>query len=232
MRITWFGHSCFRLDHGGMSVLFDPFLSHSPAFKGSIEAVAAGVTHVVLTHGHSDHTGDVLAIGKEVRPQLFANYELCEWVIEQGFAHPDGVQMMNTGGTVTSGGVSVTLVRADHSSAQAGRPLGSANGAIVRIGDGPAVWHLGDTDIFSDMALICEIHRPRIAIVPIGDRFTMGPRVAAMAVKRFMPGVELVLPSHYATFGLLVPNADEFVSALADAPVRVAVPRVGEAVDA
>lgn len=230
MRLTWFGHSSFRLDHDGKAVLFDPFLKHSPVFAGSFEQAIAGVTHVVLTHGHGDHTGDVLDVVAATKAEVFANYELGEWLIEKGLANPGGVQMMNTGGTVTSGGVSVTLVRADHSSSQEGRPLGSANGAIVRIGNAPAVWHLGDTDIFSDMALICEIHQPKIAIVPIGDRFTMGPKVAALAVKRFMPGVELVLPSHYATFGLLVPNADDFVSALAGSAVRVATPRVGESI--
>ncbi len=230
MQITWYGHSCFRLDGEGASVLIDPFMRHSPVFASSFDDAITGITHLVLTHGHGDHTGDVLEIAQKIRPRLFGNYELVASLIKKGLANPDDAEFMNTGGTVSHGGVSVTLVRADHSSAQDGEPLGSANGAIIRIGNGPAVWHLGDTDVFSDMALICEIHQPKIAIVPIGDRFTMGPTVAAMAVKRFMPGVELVLPSHYATFGLLVPNADGFVSALAGSAVRVATPKVGESI--
>jgi L-ascorbate metabolism protein UlaG (beta-lactamase superfamily) len=131
---------------------------------------------------------------------------------------------------VQNAGVSVTLVRADHSSAENGFPFGNPNGAIIRIGSSDAVWHCGDTDIFSDMALICELHAPKIALVPIGDRFTMGGRVAAIAVTRFMPGVAHVFPMHYASFGLFAPNADAFVTGLKAWPGTVHVPKPNETV--
>lgn len=227
MRLTWNGHSNFRLDFVSASVLIDPFFTGNPVFSGTLDAAIAGVTHCALTHGHADHTGDVMEVARDVGPHLFANYELCEFLREKGIAHPERLQPMNTGGTVSVEGVSVSLVRADHSSSQDGTPLGACNGVIVKA-EGRSIWHLGDTDIFTDMALICEIHRPQIAIVPIGDRFTMGPETAALAVKRFMPGVEAVLPCHYATFPPLVQSAHGFADALKGHAVEVFVPKVGE----
>lgn len=229
MRLTWYGQSAFRLDTEGPKVLFDPFLTGNPLFRGDRDAAVAGVTHCVITHGHRDHTGDVLDVARLAGPHVFSNYEVIQWLQGKGIAGPERLQGMNTGGTVSIDGASVTLVRADHSSSQENVPLGSANGAVVRIGE-RAVWHLGDTDIFSDMALICEIHRPDVALVPVGDRFTMGPEVAALAVKRFMPGVRTVIPCHYATYPLLLPDADRFVAALKGHDVRVIVPAVGESV--
>lgn len=226
MQITWLGHSAFLIELDDTKLIIDPFLSGNPAFDGEKSAVLGGLTHCVLTHGHADHTGDVMDIAPPAA--IFSNYEIFEWLRGKGIAGAERLQPMNTGGTVTTGPVSVTLVRADHSSAQGGVALGNCNGAIIRIGEAPAIWHLGDTDIFSDMALICDIHRPKVAIVPIGDRFTMGPEVAAMAVKRFMPGVEVVLPCHYGSFPPLVDNADRFVTALTGIAAKVLVPKVGE----
>ena len=105
---------------------------------------------------------------------------------------------MNTGGTTDQGGFTVTLVRADHSAALvemgANTPVGSANGIIVKAPGEPTIYHMGDTDIFGDMALIAEIHKPDVVIVPIGDRFTMGPQVAALAVRRYFGGVRRRFP--------------------------------------
>jgi L-ascorbate metabolism protein UlaG (beta-lactamase superfamily) len=141
---------------------------------------------------------------------------------------------MNTGGTVDLGGFSVTLVRADHSAGLVEQgvtfPLGSANGLIVRPKGERTLYHMGDTDIFSDMALIAELHEPKIGLVPIGDRFTMGARTAALAVKRFF-AFDAVIPCHYASFGLLSPTAETFVEALAGHPTRVVVPKCGEPVE-
>jgi L-ascorbate metabolism protein UlaG (beta-lactamase superfamily) len=143
---------------------------------------------------------------------------------------------MNTGGTTDQGAFTVTLTQAHHSSATqtadgVSHALGNANGIIVKAPGEKALYHMGDTDIFGDMALIDEIHAPKIGIVPIGDRFTMGGCVAAMACRRFFR-FETVIPCHYATFGLLDQTADLFVDAMGDRKDTVVVARVGEPFEA
>jgi L-ascorbate metabolism protein UlaG (beta-lactamase superfamily) len=140
---------------------------------------------------------------------------------------------MNTGGTTEQGGFTVTLVRADHSAGmiEAGVtfPLGHPNGAIVKAAGEPTVYHMGDTDIFGDMALIAEIHEPQVLIVPIGDRFTMGPQTAALAVKRFFRP-RAVIPCHYGSFPVIEPTADKFVAAMDGSGIQVLVPHKHTAV--
>lgn len=230
MKITWFGHAAFRLEFADKVVLIDPFFSGNPAFGGSVEAASAGVTHVLLTHGHGDHVGDTVAIAKASGATVVANADLASWLGTQGV---EKLEMMNTGGTVHLDGFAVSMVRADHSSGMivdgASVYLGNANGLIVKAPGEPTLWHMGDTDIFSDMALIAELHQPDIVIVPIGDRFTMGPESAALAVTRYLGGLTII-PAHYATFGLLEPNADRFV-ALVGEEATVVVPEKGRARD-
>ena len=128
-------------------------------------------------------------------------------------------------------GFTVTLVRADHSSGDTGGSapvyLGNPCGAIIKAPGEPTVYHLGDTDIFSDLALIAEIHQPKIAFVPIGDRFTMSPATAALAVKKFLK-VETVVPCHYGTFPLIEKTAVAFVAAMKGASTKVIVPEKGK----
>jgi L-ascorbate metabolism protein UlaG (beta-lactamase superfamily) len=230
MQLTWYGHSAFRLDFNGKAVLLDPFFTGNPAFEGDREAAIQGVGTIVLTHGHADHVGDTLDIAAKTGAKVVANYELCMWLSAQGLQNFDP---MNTGGTVQQDGFSVSMVRADHSSAHmdgsTGVPLGSANGMIVTVPGAKTVYHMGDTDIFGDMALINEIYQPHVGLVPVGDRFTMGGKVAAMAVKRFFT-FETVIPCHYATFGLLEPNADAFAKGLAGEKTKILVPQKGKAV--
>jgi L-ascorbate metabolism protein UlaG (beta-lactamase superfamily) len=231
MRITWYGHSAFRLDFAQHAILIDPFFEGNPGFRGDQAAAATGISHILITHGHSDHVGQSVEIAKATGATIVTNFDLCMYLAAKGV---ERYEPMNTGGTVDLGGFTTTLVRADHSAGiieeGAGFPLGSANGIIVKAPGQKTVYHMGDTDIFSDMALINELHGPEIGIVPIGDRFTMGPRTAALAVQRYFD-FDAVLPCHYGSFGLLEPNAEAFVGALQGQEINVLTPRAGESVE-
>lgn len=228
MKLTWYGHSAFRVDIAGAAILIDPFFTGNPAFEGDVPAVSKGATHIVVTHGHGDHVGDTLAIAESTGATVISNYDLCMHLASKGLK---SFQPMNTGGTVDLGPFSVTLVRADHSAgmgeAGVNVPVGNPNGAIVKAKDEPTLWHMGDTDIFSDMALISEIHGVEACICPIGDRFTMGGKVAALAMTRFVKP-RVAIPSHYGTFPIIDQNADLFVAGLAGSDVRAIVPKKGE----
>jgi L-ascorbate metabolism protein UlaG (beta-lactamase superfamily) len=229
MQITWYGHSAFRLDFGGNAVLIDPFFSGNPAFVSDPREAMQGVKHIVLTHGHADHVGDALDIAKQNEATVTTNYDLCMWLGGKGLQK---MNPMNTGGTTDLGGFTVTMVRADHSSGDIkdGMPiyLGNPCGVIVKAKGEPTIWHMGDTDIFSDMALLAEIHQPKVAMAPIGDRFTMSPVTAALAVKRFLK-VDAVIPCHYGSFPIIEPNADKFVAEMKGHATRVIVPEKGKA---
>jgi L-ascorbate metabolism protein UlaG (beta-lactamase superfamily) len=224
MKITWFGHSAFRLDFADKVVLLDPFFTGNPAFEGRRERVIEGVTHILVTHGHADHVGDTVEIAKATGAKVVTNFELCMYLAKQGVETFDP---MNTGGTTDQGGFTATLVRADHSSGlvemDVNFPLGSANGFIVKAPGEPTVYHMGDTDIFGDMGLIAEIHQPDVAMVPIGDRFTMGAEVAALAVQRFFK-LKAAIPCHYGSFPIIDKTADRFVAAMDGKGTQVVVP--------
>ncbi len=229
MQITWYGHSAFRLDFAGLAVLIDPFFTGNPAFVSDKAAAIKDVANVVLTHGHFDHVGDALDIAKTNGATVTANFDLGMWLVSKGL---EKLNPMNTGGTVDMGGFTVSMVRAEHASGHMDNGvsvyLGTAAGVIIKAPGEPTVYHLGDTDIFADMALIAEIHGPKIAFVPIGDRFTMSPVTAALAVKRFLK-VETVVPCHYGSFPIIEPNADKFLAEMKGHATKVVVPEKGKA---
>ncbi|MEM1371506.1 MAG: metal-dependent hydrolase [Pseudomonadota bacterium] len=230
MKLTWHGHSTFRFECGNSVVLVDPFLTGNPTFEASdssIDAVSDGATHILLTHAHADHVGDTVALSKSTGAKVITNYDLCMWLNTQGVENFDP---MATGGTTAQGDFDVTLVRADHGAGMVEMgvnfPLGTANGIVVTPKSGPVMLFMGDTDIFSDMALIADIYQPKVGVVPIGDRFTMGAKTAAQACDRFFD-FDTVVPCHYGTFPIIDQTADGFVAQM---PARsVTVPKVGEA---
>ncbi len=222
MKITWFGHSAFRVETGSSVIMIDPFLSGNPTWEGSVDAAADGATHVVLTHGHDDHIGDTVDICKQTGALLAANFEICMYLSGKGV---ENISPTNHGGQLHFDDFSLAFVQAWHSSSSQTDHgpvyLGNPAGVIITPKSGKPLYHMGDTDIFSDMALINEIYQPKIGIVPIGDRFTMGAKLAAMACKKFFQ-FETIIPCHYGTFPIIDETADAFVAEMSGHNVVVA----------
>lgn len=231
MKLTWYGHSAFRIETGNAKILIDPFLTGNPSWDKGWEGPAEGVTHVLLTHGHNDHVGDALDILEKTGAMLVANFEICMYLVGKGVAQ-DKINPGNHGGTVDCGGFTTTFVPAWHSSSfgtENGENvyLGNPGGLILHFPNEKTLYHMGDTDVFSDMGLINELHEPAIGIVPIGDRFTMGGAVAALACQRFFK-FEKVIPCHYGSFPIVDQKADKFVEGMKGAAAEVVLPKIGE----
>jgi len=230
MKMTYFGHSAFRIDTGSSAILIDPFLTGNPHFKGDVKAATDGATHILLSHGHSDHVGDTVEIAKRTGAKVAGTYELVNWLSGKGV---ENIEPANTGGTIKFDDFSVTLTQAFHSSSDVSENgeityLGMPNGLVLHFADGPSIYHMGDTDIFADMAIIEELHHPKIGLVPVGDRLTMGAAVAALACRRYF-NFETIIPLHWGTMPILDPNPDKFKEAMEDEASRVKTPTPGEA---
>ncbi len=225
MKLTWFGHAAIGLEFGNSKILIDPMLKNTPWLDDQLaDAAIDGTTHIVLTHGHGDHVGDTVEIAGKTGATVIANFDLCMWLGNKGV---EKIDPTNTGGTVFHGGFSVTYVQAQHSSAHLdedgiSHDLGHSNGVVLHIEGEKTVYHMGDTDIFGDMALVQELHQPQIGIVPIGDRFTMGGAVAALACRRFFK-FETIIPAHFGSFPIIDQTADKFVAAMEDDAAKVKV---------
>jgi L-ascorbate metabolism protein UlaG (beta-lactamase superfamily) len=202
LSITWLGHATFLVrTTGGKRLLFDPWVTGNPSSPPEAKKVAE-LDLILLTHGHSDHTGDAVSIGRSSGAQTVAPFELSLWLQKKGLKNVTG---MNPGGTVHMHGLSITMVPAVHSSSveEDGRIvyLGVATGYVIRFEDGLTAYYAGDTALFGDMQLIGEMYRPQIAFLPIGDFYTMGPEQAAKASE--LLGVKQIIPMHYGTFPAL-----------------------------
>ena len=226
MQLTWLGHSACHLAVAGKSVLMDPFWTGNPKFPEGYEARLERVDFIVLTHGHEDHLGDSARLAQKYGATVVAQFEICVHLGGQGVSQ---AEPMNIGGTVKRDGLAFTMVNAQHSSAivKDGVPvtMGDPAGFVIKSAE-RIIYHAGDTEIFSDMALIQRIHRPSVGLIPIGDRFTMGPETAALACNEFLD-LEVILPIHWGTFDLLTGDPEVFRSLVRRGEVRL--PRPGEA---
>lgn len=229
-KITWLGHSGFRIETGGQVLLIDPWLRGNPSFpEDRFEEAVKGATHILLSHGHDDHASSAKEIAQATGATVLGIYDLIAWL-----GAPNSVGM-NKGGTVALGEasgavVAATMVNAVHSSSTMidGKPyyLGGEAGWMIR-SHGETLYFMGDTDVMADMAVLAELHQPRIGVVPIGGHFTMDSARAAFACDKFFD-FEAVIPCHYGTFPLLAQSADEFAEAMS--PTRVIAPDVLETV--
>ncbi|TWI34972.1 metal-dependent hydrolase [Paracoccus sulfuroxidans] len=214
MKITWLGHSSFRLEIEQAVILIDPWLSGNPMFpEDRRDEAIAGATHILLTHGHGDHVGDTLSIARELKIPVVGIYDLINtWVTHQEI---EGIGY-NKGGTVDLGGAKVTMVNATHSSSFEGNegPIyaGHESGYMIA-GEGHVIYVSGDTDIMADMAWMGEYHMPDIGILCAGGHFTMDMKRAAWAAKKYFK-FHTVIPCHYRTFPLLAQDASELVAGL------------------
>ena len=225
--LTWLGHASLRFDTpSGTRLYVDPWLNGNPSCPEH-ELEPERVDLIAVTHGHGDHVGDTVALHKRFGCPVVAQVELRGWLgsqgVEGGMEHAP-----NKGGTVAVGDVKITLTDANHSSsAEDSTYLGESCGIVLGIDNGPTIYVAGDTNVFGDMALISRIYGPDLAVLPIGDHFTMGPREAAVALE--LLGVTRCVPVHYATFPLLTGTPDELRRLAPD--VDVIAPAAGETVE-
>ena len=229
MRLSWLGHSGFRIEIEDQVILLDPWLVGNPMFDPARRGEAIrGATQVLLTHCHGDHSTDTVAIAKELGIPVVGIYDLVSfWEATEGIKTVG----FNKGGTVRLGGVAVTMVNATHSSSIAGKegPIytGTESGYMVA-GEGRTIYVSGDTDVMADMDLFEDLHHPEIGILCAGGHFTMDMARAAYAAKRFF-NFKTVIPCHYRTFPILEQSAATLTAALPG--VRVIEPEVLVAIE-
>lgn len=227
MEIRWLGHSAFQINYENLKILIDPFISNNPVCPVTVEEVDAEI--ICVTHGHADHFGDTMEIANRTGAVIVSNHEHSVYLSKQGFE----TMGMNIGGTIRVHNIEITMVNSTHSSDMdfieeigAG---GSSCGYILHMENGRKIYHSGDTGLFGDMkTVIGDIYKVDIALLPIGDRYTMGPFEASIAAEWINP--EVLIPMHYNTFPVIEQDGEEFKDAveLKNKDMRVVILEPGQ----
>ncbi len=217
--IEFLGHSGFLISVGQHALAIDPFLEGNPVAVKKPLNVAC--TAVALTHGHADHMGDSIMIAEASGATVYAAYEICEYIQSQGH---EKCEAGNPGGKIETPFGWIAFTQAFHSSSFDGRYMGMPCGIVANIG-GVTLYHLGDTALFGDLKLLGEIYKPDVAMIPVGDRFTMGPELGKIAAEMVRP--KLAIPIHYGTWPMLVSD----ISAFKPEGVEVRAMKPGETIE-
>ncbi len=219
IKVTFHGQSCFQFEQGDYSLVVDPFFTDNPVAKCSAEHVSC--SHIAVTHGHFDHFADCEGIAKANNATVFAAFEICNYLGEQGH---DQCEPGNPGGRIEAPFGSISFTRAFHSSSFNGRYMGEPCGLMIEFG-GAVIYHAGDTSLFSDMELLGQMYRPDLALLPIGDRFTMGPEMASAAAE--LVAAPTAIPMHYNTW----PPIEVDVKRFAPEGIEVLVMEPGDTIE-
>jgi L-ascorbate metabolism protein UlaG (beta-lactamase superfamily) len=224
MKITFYGHSCFKIvTEEEKKILIDPWISNPSAPK---DIDLGPYDFILITHAHGDHLGDTLKLARTSVTEVIAIHEIQQYLLQQGIPKATG---MNIGGTYRVNNLKFTMVPALHSSSfPDGSYGGDPCGFVITLENGVSIYHAGDTGLFYDMKLIGELYSPKIAILPIGDHYVMGPKEAAKACELIRP--EIVIPMHYGTFPILTGDIGTFEKELKNynLSITIIVPKIGE----
>lgn len=225
MRFTFYGHSCFSVELGGKKLLIDPFITPNELAKDiDIEKIEAD--YILVSHGHSDHVADCVAIAKRTGATLVSSFEVCGWMAAKGVEkyHP-----MNTGGTKTFEWGTLRCTNAVHSSSMPDGSYGGNPMGFIISGDGQSFYYSGDTALTLDMQLVPRWAKVNFSVLPIGDNFTMGVEDAVEAAR--MVQCDTVVGVHYDTFPYVVIDKAQAKQVFAAAGKQLLLPAIGETID-
>lgn len=240
--LQWFGQSAFKITtDGGKVIMIDPFITKNPKTPKALKDLSklGKVDLILVTHGHGDHVGDTAKLSSMNGAKVAMNADMGHTFAQLGTVPYKRLIRFNKSGPITplGPGITITMVRAEHSSEVVNNdpktknrtvhPGGEPSGYIIRLEDGYTIYHAGDTGVFGDMKFIGEYYKPDLALLPIGGHFTMDPAHAAYAVKNLLK-VKHVVPMHYGTFGLLKGRPDQLVKALGGYPAKVSALNPGD----
>jgi len=240
--LLWYGQAAFKLTTpGGKVILIDPFISKNPKTPAALKDLGklGQVDLILVTHGHGDHVGDTAAIAKQSGAKVAMNADMGQTFATLGIVPRKQLIRFNKSGPIKplGDGITVTMVRAEHSSElvytdpgskkKSVHPGGEPSGYIVELENGYKIYHAGDTGVFGDMAFIGSYYKPDLTLLPIGGHFTMDPVHAAYAVKELLK-VKKVMPMHYGTFPPLKGTPEQFKQALGSSKTEVVVMEPGD----